>query len=335
MATAEKGSLLKNVKIKIKDKDDKTNSKEQNKFNVSGEDQKEKDKDKNSSKFSQEDKDIPNNKLNLSEAEGEGEEAKGEGEGEEQGKEEKKSNSKIINENSEEANNVQNNLKEEEEEEKSENENSENKSDYNYKNTNEREDGNNPNAHEGGMRGSGHSDKNNSSFLDSNHYNNLQNMDENEDLNDSIDECYIDRSKPFLTNGKFMQIQPHFQIFSKQINDLHNGLYENTKKCLIYKCSLQQSENLIREKANTVVKDLVDKIFNLRQLFNNANKSISMTINEVNQSVNKVKQIQAKTRKEINECDRRANDCEGQIGYKLLGKPNYSFMKRLYSTTAK
>ena len=132
-----------------------------------------------------------------------------------------------------------------------------------------------------------------------------------------------------------MQIQPHFQIFSKQINDLHNGLYENTKKCLMYKCSLQQSENFIREKSDSVVRDIVDKIFNLRQLFNNANKSISLTINEVNQSVMKVKQTQAKTRKEIHECDRRVNDCERQIGYKLLGKPNYSFMQRLYSTTAK
>ena len=39
MATAEKGSLLKNVKIKIKDvkdKEEKTSSKEQIKYNLSG-----------------------------------------------------------------------------------------------------------------------------------------------------------------------------------------------------------------------------------------------------------------------------------------------------------
>jgi hypothetical protein len=312
MATAEKGSLLKNVKIKIKDKEEEKNSKDQANFNVSGEDQNE--KDKNSSKFSEENKEIANDKLELSE-----------------GEEEQKKNDNVIKENPEEAKNAQNISKEEE------NENSENKSDLNNNNISEKEEENNANA-SGGMRGSHPSDNNNnSSFLNSNHYNNLQNINENDDLNDSDDgnNYFIDRTKPFLTTGKFMQIQPHFHIFSKQIDDLHNGLYENTKKCLIYKCSLQQSENLIREKADNVVKDLVDKIFNLRQLFTSANKSISATINEVNQNVLKVKQIQANTKKDMHECDRRVNACESQIGYKLLGKPNYSFMKRFCSTTTK
>lgn len=319
MATAEKGSLLKNIKIKIKDdkekdKEEKTSSKDQIKFNVSGgEEQKEKDKE--SSKFSQDNKEIANEKFELSEHE-------------------ENSNSKIIKENSEEANNAQNSSKEEEK--------SENKSGYNYKNTNEKEGENNFNGSGGthnSRGGAENNNNNNSSFLNSNHYNNLQNLNENEDeLNESGDEnnsCFIDRTKPFLTTGKFMQIQPHFGIFSRQVEDLHNGLYENTKKCLIYKSSLQQSENLIREKANSVVKDLVDKIFNLRQMFSNANRTISLTINDVNQNVIRVTQIQAKTKKEINDCDHRINDCEGQIGYKLLGKPNYSFMKRFCSTTTK
>jgi hypothetical protein len=322
MATAEKGSLLKNIKIKIKDdkekdKEEKTSSKDQIKFNVSGgEEQKEKEeKDKESSKFSQDNKEIANEKFELSEHE-------------------ENSNSKIIKENSEEANNAQNSSKEEEK--------SENKSGYNYKNTNEKEGENNFNGSGGthnSRGGAENNNNNNSSFLNSNHYNNLQNLNENEDeLNESGDEnnsCFIDRTKPFLTTGKFMQIQPHFGIFSRQVEDLHNGLYENTKKCLIYKSSLQQSENLIREKANSVVKDLVDKIFNLRQMFSNANRTISLTINDVNQNVIRVTQIQAKTKKEINDCDHRINDCEGQIGYKLLGKPNYSFMKRFCSTTTK
>ena len=322
MATAEKGSLLKNIKIKIKDdkekdKEEKTSSKDQIKFNVSGgEEQKEKEeKDKESSKFSQDNKEIANEKFELSEHE-------------------ENSNSKIIKENSEEANNAQNSSKEEEK--------SENKSGYNYKNTNEKEGENNFNGSGGthnSRGGAENNNNNNSSFLNSNHYNNLQNLNENEDeLNESGDEnnsCFIDRTKPFLTTGKFMQIQPHFGIFSRQVEDLHNGLYENTKKCLIYKSSLQQSENLIREKANSVVKDLVDKIFNLRQMFSNANRTISLTINDVNQNVIRVTQIQAKTKKEINDCDHRINDCEGQIGYKLLGKPNYSFMKRFCNTTTK
>jgi len=310
MATAEKGSLLKNVKIKIKDgkETEKTSSNEQLNFNISGEEQKEKDKD--SSKFSNEN-DIAKEKFDLS------------------GQEEEKSNSKIIKEKSEEMGEMQNSSKEMEK--------SENKSGYNYKNTNEKEGENNFNGSGGSQPREGSDNNNNSSFLNSNHYNNLQNLNENEDLDEQNEENsnFIDRSKPFLTTGKFMQIQPHFNIFSRQIDDLHNGIYENTKKCLIYKSSLQQSENLIREKSNSIVKDLVDKIFNLRTMFTNANRAISLSINEVNNNVIRVSQIQAKTKKEIHDCDHRINDCEGQIGYKLLGKPNYSFMKRFCSTTAK
>ena len=317
MATAEKGSLLKNFKIKIKDvkdKEEKTSSKDEIKINLSEEEQKEKDKnkDKESSKLSQDNnKEVANEKFELSE-------------------QEEKSNSKIIKENSEEANNAQNSSKEDEE-------NSENKSGYNYKNTNEKQgEENNFNGSGGTHNSRGGADNNNSSFLNSNHYNNLQNLNENDDeLNESGGSNFIDRTKPFLTTGKFMQIQPHFGIFSRQIDDLHSGIYENTKKCLIYKGCLQQSENFIREKSNSVVKDLVDKIFNLRQMFTQANRAISLTINEVNQNVIRVSQIQAKTKKEINDCDHRINDCEGQIGYKLLGKPNYSFMKRFCSTTTK
>ena len=224
MATAEKDSLLKNVKIKIKDaKDSGQNSSSNNKleFNISGEEQKEMDKDDN--------KQIAKEDFELSEKEEEKEE---------------KSNSKVIKEKSEEMGEMQESSKE--------NEKSENKSGYDYKNTNEKEGLNN--------NGNGHreneSEKNNSSFLNSNHYNNLRNMDENEDLDESNNNsCFLDRSKPFLTNGKFMQIQPHFNIFSKQIDDLHNGLYENTKKCLIYKSSLQHSENLIREKVKMLQKN--------------------------------------------------------------------------------
>ena len=308
MATAEKGSLLKNVKIKIKDdkeEEKKTSSKEEIKFNVSGEDEKEKD----SSKISQDNnKEVANEKFELS------------------GQQEN-SNSKVIKENSEEMNNNPNSSKEME--------NSENKSGSNSQNSSQKEEEKNQN----GSGEVGRSDNNNnSSFLNSNHYNNLQNINENDDLNESNGDnnsCFVDRTKPFLTTGKFMQIQPHFSIFSNQVEDLHNGIYENTKKCLIYKCSLQQSENLIREKSNSLVKDLVDKIFNLRQMFLNANRAISMTISEVDHNVIKVSNIQAKTKKELRDCDHRINHCEGQIGYKLLGKPNFSFMKRFCNTTTK
>ena len=311
MATAEKGSLLKNVKIKIKDKEEKEISKEPS-FNISGDipnDQENiKLNDKDSSKLSQDNKEVQKENFDLSEKE-------------------ENLNSKIIKENSKEANILKEISSKEEEK-------SENKSDYNYKNTNEKEGQNNLDGSQS------QSDNNNSSFLNSNHYNNLNNRDENyeneeNEYNDEDNCNFINRNKPFMTTGKFMQIQPHFGIFTQQIDELHNGIYENTKKCLIYKSSLQQSENLIREKSNSVVRDMVDKIFNLRQMFANANKNISMTISEVKHNVMRIEQIQAKTRKDINDCDHKINDCERQIGYKLLGKPNYSFMKRCCNTTTK
>ena len=40
-----------------------------------------------------------------------------------------------------------------------------------------------------------------------------------------------------------------------------------------------------------------DKIFNLRTMFTNANRAISLSINEVNNNVIRVSQIQAKTKK--------------------------------------
>ena len=132
-----------------------------------------------------------------------------------------------------------------------------------------------------------------------------------------------------------MQIRPYFGIFSRQIDYFYNDIYENTKKCLIYKNPLHHSEKLIRENVNSAVKNLVDKIFNLRQLFTNANRTISLTINDVNQNVIRVINIQTRNKKEINDCDHRINDYEGQFGYKLLGKTNYSFMKRFCNTTKK
>ena len=241
------------------------------------------------------------------------------------------SKSKIINEKSEELENNKNNSKSEESSEK-------NKSGYNYKNTEEKEgiENNEENEENEAQNDNSENAENKSSFLNSNRYN--IKMNENDEMEESNEENFDDnnnmkRNNPFMTTGKFMQIQPHFNIFSKQINDLRDGIYDNTKKCLMYKCSLQQSENLMREKANSIVKDMVEKIFNLRQMFLKSNKEISNIIKESNNGVERLKNIQDISRQEIKECDFRINNCEGRIGYKLLGKPNYSFMKRVCNTT--
>jgi hypothetical protein len=301
MATADKDRLLKNVKIKIKNKEEENSSKSNNKSNLSGSNEV-KEGGKNSSKASDEDnKEII--KLNILSQEKE---------------ENSKSNSsikdsKIIKEKSEEMENVNNeNL----EQDKNESEKKENK-----KNENNEENEQSDKA---------------SSFLDSRKYElKMEDNEEYEDSKENIKDIndYLSRKDPFMTTGKFMQIQPHFTLFSKRIDNLREGIYDNTKKCLMNKSSLQQSENLMRERANTIVKDFMDKLYNLRELFLNYEKEIGNLNKESHRNVLNLQNIQNKTKNDIKDCDHRVNNCERLIGYKLLGKPNYSFMKRTFNIT--
>ena len=126
-----------------------------------------------------------------------------------------------------------------------------------------------------------------------------------------------------------MQINPHFNIFNKQIDSLRDSIYDDTKRCLILKGSLQQSSNYLKEESNNLIKDIVEQIYNLRELFEKGNKGLNQTTLEVQDGLKKLKDIQSKARKEIINCDKRITKCEDQIGYKLLGNPSYSFMKNI------
>ena len=87
----------------------------------------------------------------------------------------------------------------------------------------------------------------------------------------------------------------------------------------------------MRERANSIVKDMVEKIFNIRKMFLDSKKEISMIISETDGLILNLANIQDSNKRDINECQHKIHNCEGQIGYKLLGKPNYSFMKKTYS----
>lgn len=162
--------------------------------------------------------------------------------------------------------------------------------------------------------------KNNSSQQVNKRY---SNNNEGKDKGDGKDKD----NKDFVNTGKFMQINPHFNIFNKQIDSLRDSIYDDTKRCLILKGSLQQSSNFLKEESNGLIKDIVEQIYNLRELFEKGNKGLNQTTNEVKESLKKLKEIQSKARKEIIECDKRINECENQIGYKLMRNPSYSFMK--------
>ena len=169
------------------------------------------------------------------------------------------------------------------------------------------------------------SSKNSSSQKLNQRYNTNENENENENEEEkSNKDAQNEEYKP-----KFMQINPHFNIFNKQINSLRDSIYDDTKRCLILKGSLQQSANYLKEESNGLIKDIVEQIYNLRELFEKGNKGLNQTTLEVQEGLKKLKSTQSLARKEIINCDKRISECEDQIGYKLLGNPNYSFMKNI------
>ena len=168
------------------------------------------------------------------------------------------------------------------------------------------------------------SSKNNSSQKLNQRYNTNENEIKEEKNNNENNDNQDIEFKP-----KFMQINPHFNIFSKQIDSLRDSIYDDTKRCLILKGSLQQSSNYLKEESNNLIKDIVEQIYNLRELFEKGNKGLNQTTLEVQEGLKKLKSTQSLARKEIINCDKRISECEDQIGYKLLGNPNYSFMKNM------
>ncbi len=135
-------------------------------------------------------------------------------------------------------------------------------------------------------------------------------------------------NNPFVTTGYFMQMNPHFYLLNKNIDTLRDIIYNETKKCLVLKGSLQQSENIIREESINVVKDVFEKIHMVRTMCQNEAKSITNLFTKVNAEFNKISKAQHEIKKEIEICNYRINHCENDIGYRMLVKPHYSFLRK-------
>lgn len=103
------------------------------------------------------------------------------------------------------------------------------------------------------------SSKNSSSRKINQRYNTIENENEEEKSKKDYQDAEY---KP-----KFMQINPHFNIFNKQIDSLRESIYDDTKRCLILKGSLQESSNYLKEESNKLIKDIVEQIYNIRELF--------------------------------------------------------------------
>ena len=137
---------------------------------------------------------------------------------------------------------------------------------------------------------------------------------------------------PFLTTGKFMQINPHFILFRKNLRNLSDEIYNNTKRCLILKSSLQNSENILKQESNDVIIDVVEKIYMIKTMCAEEAKKVHDLYKEVNAQFIKIIAVNQKLKLEVEKCEYKINHCENEIGYKLLNNPAYSFMKTNHTT---
>ena len=66
----------------------------------------------------------------------------------------------------------------------------------------------------------------------------------------------------------------------------------------------------------------------VRTMCNNEAKNIGNLFNRVNAEFVKISKVHRDIKKELELCDYRINNCEGDIGYKMLIKQYYSFLRK-------
>ena len=220
-------------------------------------------------------------------------------------------------------NNIQNNIEEEEDKIS----NSEN-----LNNEEEEEIEENEKENENNQIENNKEEQNSENKINSNQNDNYQNINELEETRDSIGR-YISRphfeigEHTFLTTGKFMEINPHFNLLQRRISDIRDNIYNNTKNTLLLKSAIQNSKNYLRENSNRVIENIIEKIWIVKRMCENESKKIKQlhknAVNQFSIVVKANKEIQD----ELNECEYMLSHCENEIGYKLLSNPCYSFLK--------
>ena len=227
--------------------------------------------------------------------------------------EEQKNNEENNNENNFDDNNNDNNEEQEEQKEQQENSNE-------YVNQISKFESQNPHISDKNINKKLPPIKNPPAYLSMVHMNpEIQNSYENNHI--SIGDY------PFLTTGKFMQINPHFLLFRKNLRNLSDEIYNNTKRCLILKSSIQNSENILKQESNDVIIDVVEKIYMIKTMCAEEAKKVHELYKEVNAQFNKIIGVNRRLKLEVEKCEYKINHCENEIGYKLLNNPAYSFMK--------
>ena len=220
-------------------------------------------------------------------------------------------------------NNIQNNIEEEEDKIS----NSEN-----LNNEEEEEIEENEKENENNQIENNKEEQNSENKINSNQNYQNQNINDLEETRDSIGR-YISRphfeigEHTFFTRGKFMEINPHFNLLQRRISDIRDNIYNNTKNTLLLKSAIQNSKNYLRENSNRVIENIIEKIWIVKRMCENESKKIKQlhknAVNQFSIVVKANKEIQD----ELNECEYMLSHCENEIGYKLLSNPCYSFLK--------
>ena len=126
-----------------------------------------------------------------------------------------------------------------------------------------------------------------------------------------------------------MQINPHINLLNNQINKLRDGIYDNTKKVLTLKSSLLDSKNFIKKNSNSVIMDLVNKLYDFRKALANENVGVKEEMVEVEKQFNLQLKLHQKLVHEVKKCENKINHLENIVGSHLLENPNYNFMKKI------
>ena len=158
---------------------------------------------------------------------------------------------------------------------------------------------------------------------------NIKKEIENPTNNIKNNESNNESNKIFLTKGKFMQINPHINLLNNQINILRDGIYDNTKKVLTLKSSLLDSKNFIKKNSNSVIMDLVNKLYDFRKAMEKENVGVKEELIEVEKQFNLQLKLHKKLVHEVKNCEHKINHLENIVGSHLLENPNYDFMKKI------
>ena len=158
---------------------------------------------------------------------------------------------------------------------------------------------------------------------------NIKKEIENPTNNKKNNESNNESNKIFLSKGKFMQINPHINLLNNHINILRDGIYDNTKKVLTLKSSLLDSKNFIKKNSNSVIMDIVNKLYDFRKGMEKENVGVKEELIEVEKQFNLQLKLHKKLVHEVKNCENKINHLENIVGSHLLENPNYDFMKKI------